>query len=284
MFGYVVVNKPELKIREFQEYRSYYCGLCRALQDRCGLRGQMSLSYDMTFLAMLLSCLYEPQQEKYEKRCALHPFAKQQVVKNEMIAYVADMNLLLTWYKCKDDYADERKLGKAVYGKSIESKVEKLQEQYARQAQAVKENMERLAALEQEESMDLDALSACFGHLLEEIFVVCQDEWETYLRKIGFYIGKFVYIIDAYDDLAQDKKKNCFNPFLKREQQEGFDAWVEQLLVLLAAEFAKEFEKLPIVEDVEILRNIIYSGIWTRYEEVKKKRMENMEAENEGSI
>ncbi|MGN0153423.1 MAG: DUF5685 family protein [Lachnospiraceae bacterium] len=284
MYGYVVVNKPELKIKEFQEYRSYYCGLCKSLQKKCGVRGQLSLSYDMTFLALLLSRLYEPQETEALERCIAHPVGKQRVKKNEILDYVADMSLLLSWYKCRDDYQDEKKLGKAVYGKTISKTVKQIEKEYERQTETVKLNMEQLSHLEQKKINDIDMLSGKFGNMLAEIFVIKQDEWETYLRKTGFYLGKFVYIIDAYDDLEKDREKGCFNPFLEKEKQENFDEWIKQLLVMIAAEFAKEFEKLPIIEDAEILRNIIYSGIWTRYEEVKKKRMKDMEEKHEKSI
>lgn len=284
MFGYVVVNKPELKIREFEEYRAYYCGLCKALKRRAGASGQMSLSYDMTFLAVLLSLLYEPEGEECQSRCVVHPLTKHRMKCNEMIDYVADMNLLLTRYKCKDDFADEKNVAKACYGMMLNGSVKRIQTTYERQTRQVEKYLAELAALEQKQIYDIDKLSGCFGHLLEEIFVVRQDEWESYLRKIGFYIGKFVYIMDAYDDLEKDKKKGCFNPFVARAQEPDFDEWVKQLLLMIAAEFAREFEKLPIIENADILRNIIYSGVWTRYEEVKQKRLAVMEEQDEKSI
>lgn len=274
MFGYVVVNKPEMKIREFEKYRSYYCGLCKALQYKYGIKGQFSLSYDMTFLAILLTGLYEPVCEEESLRCIAHPLTKQRVRKNEMLDYVADMTLLLTWYKCRDDFIDERKFGRALYGKTIENEVKKLSKRYERQVHAVRDNLEKLSVLEKAGSQEIDELSGCFGHLLEEIFVPDRDEWEKNLRKIGFYVGKFVYLLDAYDDLEYDRDKRCFNPLLEKEKDEMFDEWIKQLLTMIAVEFAREFEKLPIIEEAGILRNIIYSGIWTKYEEIKKKRMQ----------
>lgn len=274
MFGYVVVNKPELKFREFDKYRTYYCGLCNSLQNICGAKGQLSLSYDMTFLAMLLDCLYEPKAEEIEKRCIVHPMKKQKLRKNEMIEYVAKMNLLLTWYKCKDDYKDEKKIDRAFYAKLLTAQVDEITSDYERQNLVIKANMERLSELERANTTDIDLLSGCFGDLLGEIFAVKQDEWENCLRKIGFFMGRYIYILDAYDDLEHDRKKECFNPFLEKEKDEDFDEWVKQLLTLAAVEIAREFEKLPILQDVEILRNIIYAGIWTRYEQVRQKRME----------
>lgn len=274
MFGYVVVNKPELKMKDFEEYRSYYCGLCKALKKRAGIIGQISLSYDMTFLALLLSLLYEPEESECQSRCIAHPVTKQRIKKNMIIDYVADMNLLLTGYKCKDDFADEKNVIKACYGAMLQSSIANVKKTYERQAKQIDCYFTQLTALEKVKDYNIDKLSGCFGHLLEEIFVIKQDEWEPYLRKIGFYIGKFIYIMDAYDDLEKDEKSGCFNPFSVKKTESDFDEWVNQLLILVAVEFAKEFEKLPIIEHADILRNIIYSGVWTRYEEIKKKRLE----------
>ena len=110
MYGYVIVNKPELKFKEYDRYRSYYCGLCDILREQYGIRGQVSLSYDMTFLVILLTGLYEPQTAYLEKRCIIHPVAKHPVRKNEVTSYVADMNVLMAYYKCVDDWKDEKKV------------------------------------------------------------------------------------------------------------------------------------------------------------------------------
>ena len=96
MFGYVTANKPELKIREFARYKGYYCGLCRTLLENHGRRGQMTLTYDMTFLVILLSSLYEPKEEEMRKRCLIHPAKKQYMIQNEVSVYASDMNILLT--------------------------------------------------------------------------------------------------------------------------------------------------------------------------------------------
>ena len=107
MFGYVTIDKPELKIKDFDVYRSFYCGLCRELRENHGLSGQISLTYDMTFVVMLLSGLYEPPTRKGTTRCIVHPVFRQPVRKNSATEYGADMNVLLTYYKCMDDWKDE---------------------------------------------------------------------------------------------------------------------------------------------------------------------------------
>ena len=79
MFGYVIVNKGDLTFREFDVYHSYYCGLCRVLKENYGLTGQMSLNYDMTFLVLLLTSLYEPETTYDMKKCIAHPFDRKGV-------------------------------------------------------------------------------------------------------------------------------------------------------------------------------------------------------------
>lgn len=284
MFGYVMVNKPELKIREMEEYRAYYCGLCRALKEICGVKGQLSLSYDMTFLAILLSGLYEPEEMNECRRCVLHPFEKQKVCMNEWITYVADMTLLLTWYKCQDDVLDERSVTKGFYARCIEKSVRDIMNQYVRQAGAIEKYMKQLSQLESDKNYNIDKLSGCFGHLLGEVFAVKEDEWQSNLYQLGFYIGKYIYILDGYDDFERDRKNNCFNPFIHKAGDSDFDEYIKQLLMMAAAEFAKEFEKLPVLKNAGILRNIIYSGIWTRYEQIRVKRTREREVDYEESV
>ena len=100
MFGYIVVNKPEMKFREFDVYQSYYCGLCKSLKDNYGKMGQITLSYDMTFLALLLTSLYEPETVSGYRRCAVHPAKKHFYRQNEFTDYAADMNILLSSAGC----------------------------------------------------------------------------------------------------------------------------------------------------------------------------------------
>ena len=187
-------------------------------------------------------------------------------------------------YKCKDDYADEKKVGKVLYGTMISGKVRQIERTYERQATVIKEQLARLSELEKQQADDIDQLSACFGNLLGEVFVMENDEWAGSLRTLGFYIGKFVYIMDAYDDLEQDVKKGCFNPLISKMQNHNLDEWIYQLLIMVASEFAKEFERLPIVEDAEILRNIIYSGVFCKYTVIRNRKNREMEAQHEKSI
>ena len=110
MFGYVVINKPELKIKDYDKYQEYYCGLCQSLKQNHGRRGQLTLNYDLNFVGILLSSLYEPTDKQYLIRCPLHPFHKKSVRTNQYMNYVSDMNIVLTYYKLEDDVLDENSL------------------------------------------------------------------------------------------------------------------------------------------------------------------------------
>ena len=109
MFGYVEAKRSELKMREFYKYKAYYCGLCRVLREKYGFLGQITLTYDMTFLVILLTSLYECESKREEHRCLIHPMKKQKMLYNEITEYAADMNIILTYYKLLDDWKDEKK-------------------------------------------------------------------------------------------------------------------------------------------------------------------------------
>ena len=284
MFGYIVMNRPEIKMKDFDMYRSFYCGLCRELREKYGISGQITLSYDMTFVILLLSGLYEPKTYKGTTRCILHPVRKQPVRKNVMTEYCADMNILLTYYKCLDDWNDDRKYVKLGYARLLEGKNNRLLKLYPDKAKRIVELLDALSALEKQGETDIDRMSGVFGHIMEEILAYRQDEWEKSLRRIGFYLGKFIYLLDAYDDVEEDVKNKDYNPFAEKYTMEGFEGEVRQILMMMMAETCREFEKLPIIKYGDILRNILYSGVWCRFEEVSRRRREEREKEHVGSI
>lgn len=284
MFGYIVLNKPEIKIKDFEEYRSFYCGLCRELRENFGLAGQVSLTYDMTFVILLLDGLYEPGIRKGTTRCIMHPVRKQMVRKSIVTEYAADMNLLLTYYKCMDDWKDERKLIRLGYAKLLEGKNEETAQSYQKKAEKILALLEQLSRWERAGERDIDKMAGCFGKIMEEVFAYKEDIWEKSLRRMGFYLGKFIYLLDAYEDVEKDAENGNYNPFSKDYIIEGFEERTRQLLIMMLAEACREFEKLPIIRHGDILRNILYSGVWCRFESVSKKRREIQEKEKNGSI
>ena len=274
MFGYVVMNKPEIRFKDFDLYRSFYCGLCRELREKYGISGQITLTYDMTFVVVLLSALYEPPTQKGTTRCVIHPVCRQPVRKNAATEYGADMNVLLTYYKCMDDWEDEKKFAALGYGKILQRKNNRLSRRYPEKAEKIRKLLEKLSQMEKAGETDIDKMSGCFGQIMEEIFAWKKDVWEESLRRMGFYLGKFIYILDAYDDVEKDVKNGNYNPFAEKYIMKGFDEQVRQLLIMMMAQTCREFEKLPIIKYTDILRNILYSGVWCRFEMIARKRRE----------
>ncbi len=272
MFGYIIINKGDMKFREFDVYHSYYCGLCQALKERYGKLGQISLSYDITFLVMLLGSLYEPETEVSQVKCIAHPFEKHILRKNEFSYYGADMNLLFTYYKCKDDWEDENKLSRLAYMKMLKKAYHNICVSYGEKAKKVSSLMRELAQEEKRQNQDIDHMAGLFGEIMGEIMTPKNDEWSSSLRSIGNNLGKFVYILDAYEDIVEDIKKGRFNPLRKRYENPEFEEEIKTILTMIMAECCKEFEKLPVIENVDILRNILYSGIWYRFEMVSQAR------------
>ena len=277
MFGYVVMNKPEIKFKDFDLYRSFYCGLCRELRERYGISGQITLTYDLTFVILLLSGLYEPPVRKGTTRCIVHPVRRQLVRKNAITEYAADMNVFLAYYKCRDDWNDDRSPLGLLYGKVLERKEQKIERTFRQKTSRIISLLEDLSAMEKAGEKDIDKVSGCFGKIMAEIFAYREDVWEPTLRRMGFFLGKFIYLMDAYDDVEKDTKKGNYNPFSESYIMEGFQEQVQQMLMMMLSEACREFEKLPIIKYTDILRNILYSGVWCRFEKVTRDRKEKQE-------
>ena len=275
MFGYVTIHEPELKVKDFKKYKAYYCGLCRVLKEKYGLIGQMTLTYDMTFAIILLSSLYESETIQEQHRCKVHPVRKQLMLRNEITSYAAAMNVLLAYYHLEDDWQDERKVGSLVTKNMVHGKVKRIIEQYPRQSRAIRSSLKELSKCEKEQSTDIDRTAGCFGRLMEELFVYRKDVWEKELRQMGFFMGKFIYIMDAYEDLPEDLKKGRYNPLRKIFRQNGYEERIKDILCMMIAESTASFERLPCLMDVDILRNILYDGVWSRYNKIQMKRSED---------
>lgn len=274
MFGYVNINRKTLTEEDQKIYQSFYCGLCQRLKEKFGTKGQMLLSYDMTFLVVLLSGLYELEHREKEFICPLHPTKKKTAFLDEVTEYVADMNLILAYHNLLDDWKDEKSFAKKQYAKILQKDYNEIREQYPRQVKAVEHYMMALEEAEKRKEQNLDVIAGYTGEMMEELFDWKEDIWSKDLRCLSFYLGKFIYLMDAYEDMEKDHKRNRYNPFLMMKKQSGddFETFCRLLLTSMVQEAAKAFERLPIIMYAEILRNVLYSGIWTKYEYIRCKK------------
>ena len=164
----------------------------------------------------------------------------------------------------------------------LQQHLPQLQQQYPRQCAATAAYIEKLAKAEAAGEQDLDYLAGITGTALAELFVGEEDAWSPTLRRFGFFLGKFIYLMDAAEDLKKDHKKGSFNPLIPHQVREDYAAFREDLLTSTLAEAAACFERLPIVDNCEILRNILYSGIWLHYDRLTAA--ERKEQEQHGSV
>ena len=209
MFGYVIPDQAALDDAAKARYRTAYCGLCRRIGALHGLRGRLTLSYDLTFLNLLLSSLYEGESACItgSSHCPIHPIRKVSWRHSGPTDYCADLSVALHYYNAADKWNDDRSLLGLGFERLLDAPTQEAAKRWPRQCAAIRSCLDRLARLEAEGSEDLDAVSGCFGELMAELFDYRQDHWSPELRSIGFHLGKFIYLLDAYDDLARDEKK-----------------------------------------------------------------------------
>jgi hypothetical protein len=233
----------------------------------------MMLNYDLTCLALVLTGLYEPETLTAMHRCIPHPVHRHPMAENEAIDYAADMCVLLSYQKLMDDWKDERRYSCRALAGLMKSGYHKLGTKYPRQVQAVEENIRLLHEAEQRREKDIDYVSGLTGAFLSEIYVWKEDIWQEELRRMGFYIGKFIYLMDALEDVEKDRRHGSYNLFADCGEIWGNaeEERIRDMLTGMMTEAARSFERLPILENAEIIRNILYSGVWCRYAALKGK-------------
>lgn len=278
MFGYVTVYRKGLDKDAQRCYQAYYCGLCQTLGRRFGTEARLTLSYDMTFVAVLLSALYDPQTDYTQGRCVPHPLHTKPRASNEFLDYAADMTVVLAYYNALDDWKDEHRSSALRLAKRLESSLPAIRERWPRQCRVIAEQLSVLNQLEHADSHDLDALCGAFGMLLGTVTSCREDFWQPVLQELGRGLGGFIYLMDAYDDLEKDRKKQVFNALSELESSlshDAFEARCEELLTSEMGRCAAQFELLPILKDTPegaLLYNTIYSGVWCRYAPLKRHR------------
>ena len=273
MFGYIVTNPEQLPKERQQRFRAVYCGLCATLRKRHGLAGSATLSYDLTFLALLLNALYEPAEQTGRERCPAHPMKRHDCAVSPVMDYVADMNVALAYHKCLDNWRDDRSVLAAGEGALLKRAYAKVQQAYPEKCAAIEAWLREIHDIEDRQLLEIDPPVNATGKLLGELFVYPGDDtWADALRAVGDGLGRFIYFMDAYDDLPQDLRKGRYNPLKKLRDREDYEELCRTALTIMVAGATEAFETLPIVLDYDILENVLYSGVWSKYAYLQKKR------------
>lgn len=275
VFGYITPNLSALDEAQRARYRAVYCGLCHVLLKRHGLTGTMTLSNDLTFLALLLNSLYEFDECVGEERCVAHPIKRHSYVFSEAFEYAADMNVVLAYHKCMDNWRDERNILSRSEAMLLKNAYRRVSKCYPDKCAAVEAWIQDIHHIEENNLANIDAPVNSTGQLLGKLFGWKDDFWTESLRIIGDGLGRFIYMMDAYEDLPKDMKSGSFNPLKFYHANDDFEAMCKDALLMMVADCTQEFEQLPIMRDVYLLRNILYSGIWNKYTLLQKKKKED---------
>lgn len=279
MFGYIKPFRPELRLREDEEYKAVYCGLCKELGRSFGLFARMTLSYDFAFMAMFFMALDEDICPSYEKcSCIAHPFKKRcRCCENRAVSLSAKAAMILTYYKLKDDLTDKGFFKKiaAAFLMPFASSARKKALAFGNEAKfidnAAEKMMEEQQKLEKENCGISDMAAEPTAKFLEELISLGgNDKNESVLRRFGYLLGRYIYLCDAIDDLESDRKNKNYNPFLLS----GEDALSEAKAVLFmtVAELSDDLDLLELKRYKETVENTVSLGLKSEVERIINKK------------
>lgn len=271
MFGYVKPRYGDLLVKEYEFFRSTYCGVCRAMRRETGFFSSLALSYDMVFLALCRMLTTDRAFTAKKCRCVVHPCrGKQCILGNEALSYAARASAVLLYEKCLDDKADRGShrlratLALPFFRRAARrARLPFLSEQ-------TEKCLRELAETEAAKTPSIDAPAAIFGDLLGLVFAEgLTDEDYTVFYNVGYHLGVFIYAADAADDYKSDKKSGSYNPYVLLYPddagfQNGIPDNVKSSLHMTLVALGEAVEKLPFRGDpslTNIIKNTVYFGL-----------------------
>ncbi|WP_206214816.1 MULTISPECIES: DUF5685 family protein [unclassified Adlercreutzia] len=305
MFGIVTAHLSKVSEEEKARYHAVYCGLCRALKERYGQASRAVLTYDLTFYILLANSLHEPPEERGEEHCVTHPVRKMPYARSTWTDYAADLAVALAYHKCLDDVRDEGAPRARAAAALLSGAYAKARARIPAQCAAIERSMAEIARIEAAgaagSSPDAaaampdsapslapafasgpapdsapdsapglapafapDAAAAAFGALLGELFAHGQGTWADPMRTLGDELGRFIYLMDAAVDYADDARTGSYNPLVLLGMPPEN---MKTLLSVLIGNAAATFEKLPLVQDIHLMRSVMYAGVWQKFNE-----------------
>ena len=269
MFGYIQPNKDELKFREYNEYRAYYCGLCKCIGRNFGEAMKLTLSYDCAFMALLLTGIAGVENTR-KCRCAYKPLsrARMAAVEDEYIRFAADMDIILAYCKLDDNWRDDRAPGAAVGKAAMKNAFQKAKERSPELYKAISEGIAELSKLEQANTPELDPPADAFARMMKNAALSAPVESPQNRLALGhtlYHLGRWVYLIDAWEDREKDAKNGSYNPFIASDADKER---AEFIINCSLNEAINAYELLDIRAHESLLDNIIKYGCPLKNSEV----------------
>lgn len=284
MFGYVTPCIPELKVKEYYKFKAYYCGLCKSIKNNYGNLPRFSLNYDMTFLAILIDSLSNKDASFKKSFCPVHPLKKNLVMEgNPALDYASFCNVVLFYYKLLDDFNDDKNIKSKILSTFLGRYLKNIPKDLSEIETSVENKLKELYFLENStDKYSIDEYSHAFSDLTGFLLVnyFNNEDFENDLYWLGYNLGKWIYIIDAFDDLEDDMKKNKFNPINKylnidkktfEEFSKDIENKIDFSLVTCANNCLMYLKKLPINKNKDLLENILMFGLMEKMDKVFKR-------------
>jgi len=275
MIGYIKIFKPELKVKNLQIYESYYCGVCKSLKTRYGLFKNMTLNNDAVFVSLLIDSLKNNISNHKPFRCAYNPIKKRVRVVNESTDFASDVNIYLMYKKLIDDFNDEKKIISLIGSTLIKGSGKKASKNIGSLKDIIDKNLDSIYSLEKEKCSNSNDISNLYGNIIEQVCnIKFKDNLELFKISscIGYNIGKWVYLIDAYDDIIDDVKNNSYNPYILEYNYKSTDdiyEFKERIKSKVKTQLFKILDKVVIAYELvdenaisPIIYNIILDGIY----------------------
>jgi len=262
MFGYVTPDKPELKVCELARYQAWYCGLCKTIRQRYGQMPRLALDYDCTFLALLLAAAAGEEFSCRPERCGYKPWkAKAPVIQPcEALAYAADINVLLYWRKLDDDCADEHKPLALIGRAALTGAARKACVLRPEAAVTIEEGICALSQLEKAREPSIDKAADAFAGMLRSLaagYPTLEERQRRTLSWLGYHLGRWIYLADAWEDREKDWKTGSYNPFLIADTTKERASF---LLYAALHETELACDLLNLQSDKGLIENILYRG------------------------
>lgn len=279
MFGYVIPDKMNMFMKDYYNYKAYYCGLCKRIGKDCNQLMRISTNYDMVFFDMFCHAIMDMQPTYNNERCILS-FKKKSIVKGDSLTdKIVDVNTLLMYYKLLDDKLDSKKpsVSKSLARILVVSgEYKKAKKNFPQLDKLFNHEYERLRAMEIEGTASIDKLADPFANMLREgVKAVLSEKCTTDIEDLFYFLGKWVYIIDAIDDTEKDFKNKEFNPFFVgynyQNQDKFFEDKGKDLEFLLKTSYnsvRNAYKNIELKCNEGAITNILWYGILMRTEDV----------------
>lgn len=277
MFGYITPFKNELKIKDLESFRAYYCSICANIKNKFGNLPRLGLNYDTTFFAVLLDSLSPNTNEIISTPCIRHPLSKRDfIASSNAVDYASDLNICLLYYKILDDTIDDNSISSKILLKAIKPYYKKVT--FNNISNILDKNLSTLNEMEKSnKTYLLDEICHPFSNLIGEIlktypFEINEDSEDTRnkLYVFGYTLGKYIYLIDALDDLKKDMHNLNFNPIENSYNTNNlpYDELIKKIkssidfnLISLISNCSEQLEMLPLTKNKNIIKNVINLGL-----------------------